>query len=328
MTGTSRLEMAVIVRLGTESRYVTLEELSRACDASRQEVREAISALLNRGYDIHEVPGEGFRLARATAMLNGFDVGRGHESGLIGNRVFAFGRVGSTNDVAAMLARAGAPDGCLVIADEQTRGRGRLGREWYSPPSSGLWFSLVLRPQTRSEASASVSLVCSVGIAAALEEEYGIPARIKWPNDVVVGDRKICGILTEAEFEGASLSFVVVGIGINLLTREADFPPEIRDIATSVRIEAGVDVARGDALAAVLRRIEAGYLVFIDRGFAAVRSEILGRSSLLGSLVRVETGGGTVEGTALDVDDTGALVVREKSGPLRRILAGDVVRVA
>jgi BirA family biotin operon repressor/biotin-[acetyl-CoA-carboxylase] ligase len=321
----SRLEIAIVISLGGSRRYLTGEELGRMCGASPQRVKQAVAGLVARGYRIDEVPGEGFRLVDAPAVLDGWNIREKLTTDLIGSEIFAFGRVGSTNDVAAALARGGAPDGCLVIAEEQTRGRGRLGRDWYSPPSAGLWFSLVLRPGGRPDISAAVSLAAALGVAVALEEKYAIHARIKWPNDVVVRRRKICGILTEAEFAGSELNFIVVGIGINLLGRAVDFPPDIREIATSVRMESGGSIDRGEVLAAVTERIEAKYLDLLEHGFAGIRSEIIERSSLIGRRVRVQTGGGAVEGMAADIDDLGALVVRRSSGSLERVLAGDVV---
>jgi BirA family biotin operon repressor/biotin-[acetyl-CoA-carboxylase] ligase len=328
MTGESQLEMAIVVTLGGCFRYFTGEELARVCGASLPSVRKAVAALVGRGYRIDEVPGEGFRLAAAAPTLDGADIKARLATRHIGRRVFAFGRVGSTNDVAAALARGGAPDGCLVAAEEQTRGRGRLGRTWYSPPSLGLWFSLVLRPQLGPGISATVSLASALGVAEALEARYGISAGIKWPNDVVVRGRKICGILTEAEFSGPRLNFIVVGIGINLLGGENDFPPDIKRVATSVEMESGAPVDRGEALAVVAERIETRYLELQRLGFAPIRREILGRSTLLGRLVRVETGRGILEGMAADLDDAGALVVRDSSGVRQRVMAGDVVSLA
>ncbi len=323
----SRLEVAVVVSLRSAGRYVTGEELGRICGAAPGEVRAIVQDLIKRGYGIDEVPGEGFRLKETASTLDGADIKASLSTTILASEVFAFGRVGSTNDVATALARGGAPDGALVIAEEQTKGRGRLGRKWHSPHSAGLWFSLVLKPDLSPEASTTLSLAAALGIATALDEEYGIPARIKWPNDVLVHGRKICGILTEAEFLGRALHFVVVGIGINVLGGEADFPPEIRGIATSVSMEAGDGISRGDVLVAVIESIESKYIRLVNRGFSELKGELLGRSSLVGKMVRVHTGGGLIEGTAIDIDDRGALILKRDDCSLQRILAGDVVGV-
>ncbi len=323
----SRLEVAVVVSLRGSGRYVTGEELGRICGATPGEVRAVVRDLVKRGYTIDEVPGEGFRLKETSPTLDGADIRARLSTTILGSEIFAFGRVGSTNDVATALARGGAPDGSLVIAEEQTKGRGRLGRRWHSPPSAGLWFSLILKPDLSPEASTTLSLAAALGIATALDEAYGIPARIKWPNDVLVHGRKICGILTEAEFLGRALNFVVVGIGINVLGGEADFPSEIRDIATSIRMEAGDGMTRSDVLVAVMEAIEREYVRLGKRGFSELKGDLLGKSSLVGEMIRVHTGGGLIEGMAVDIDDRGALILRHDDGSLERILAGDVVGV-
>jgi len=323
----SRLEVAIVVSLRNAGRFLTGEELAEICGASPPDIRSAVGALVGRGYRIDEVPGEGFRLMETAPTLEGEDIRGSLTTKVLGSEVFAFGRVGSTNDVAMALARGGAADGALVIAEEQTRGRGRLGRQWHSPPSAGLWFSLVLRPGLSAEVSTTLSLSAALGVAAALDGKYGVPAQIKWPNDVLVHGRKICGILTEAEFLGGDLNFVVVGIGVNVLGRESDFPADIRDIATSVEIEAGDGVARRDVLVALMEEIEERYVRLRRRGFPHLKIELLGRSSLLGKVVRVQTGRDVMEGTAVDIDDRGALILRYKDGSLQRILAGDVVGV-
>jgi BirA family biotin operon repressor/biotin-[acetyl-CoA-carboxylase] ligase len=323
----SLLEVAVVVSLRSAGRYMTGDELGQMCGATPGRIKATVRELVERGYRIDEVPGEGFRLTGIAPTLDGEDIRGSLSTKTVGSEVYAFGRVGSTNDVATSLAKAGAPDGCLVIAEEQTRGRGRLGRRWHSPPSAGLWFSLILKPDLSAEAATTLSLAAALGVATAFDDRYGIPARIKWPNDVLVHGRKICGILTEAEFLGSALNFVVVGIGINVLGRERDFPEELRAIATSVEMEAGDGIARGEVLSSVLEAIESKYLRLKTEGFSGLKSELLGRSSLIGRVIRVHTGEGLVEGTAVDIDDRGALMVRHDDGSLRRILAGDVVGV-
>jgi BirA family biotin operon repressor/biotin-[acetyl-CoA-carboxylase] ligase len=185
----------------------------------------------------------------------------------------------------------------------------------------------VLRPDLGAADCAAVSLVIALGIARALRQCYGVQARIKWPNDVMVDGRKICGILTEAEFVGSKVSFIVVGIGINVLTATADFPPEIREIATSLKIENPGIKGRTRVLADVLESIESEYGRLCAVGFEDIRKDILEYSFLIGRMVRVETGEGGVDGIAHDIDPVGALIVRRENGSLERILAGDVVRV-
>jgi BirA family biotin operon repressor/biotin-[acetyl-CoA-carboxylase] ligase len=323
----TNLEVEIILKLKASDRFITRDELGRACGAPTAEIERALGELIERGYRIDQVPGEGYRFIGGPDMLDGSDIRAGLRTSLIGSEIVTFGRVGSTNDIAGALARGGAAEGTVVVAEEQSRGRGRLGRSWHSPAGCGLWLSIVLRPTLTPDDSTTVSLAGALGVATALENHYGIAARLKWPNDVLVGTRKICGILTEGEFIGPQVSFIIVGIGINILNRESDFPPEIRDIATSVRIETGRSVARSEVLLHILEGIEARYGVLCRDGFGAIRRDLLAHSVLLGRMVKVATGTGTIEGIAQDIDESGALIVRKDSGTLERIIAGEVVGI-
>jgi len=321
------LEVDIILNLKKAQRYVAPGELSIACKVTEAEVWDAIGELSDRGYRIDHVPGDGYRLVGTPELIDGADIRSDLHGNVLGTEVFTFGRVTSTNDVAVSLARGGSPEGTLVIAEEQARGRGRLGRVWFSPPGCGLWFSLILRPSLSAEASATISLAAAAGVAESLEEAYGIKAQIKWPNDVLVGGKKICGILTEAEFVGKRVSFVVVGIGINVLTGKDEFPDDIVDIATSVAIETGRKVSRTGVLAQVVGAIEGNYTELRDNGFARLREKLLGRSALIGKMTRVKTPEGVVEGMAVDIDITGALLLRRDNGSTERLVAGEVIGI-
>ncbi len=322
-------EVQIVLSLKSSERYLTRDELSRLSGVGLPEVAVAIGELTARGYRIDEVPGEGYRLLATPEGLDGSDLKTALRGSRLGREILTFGRVGSTNDIAIALARGGADEGTVVIAEEQTRGRGRLRRRWHSPPGSGLWFSVILKPPLAASDSTKVSLSGALGVARALQECYGVRARLKWPNDVVVGTRKICGILTECEFIEDRVSFVVMGIGLNVLSRQADFAEEIRGIATSLKIEAGLDeIARSRVLADVLNHIAHCYVLLCRNGFESIRTDLLAHSVLIGKVVRVATGRGHVEGVAHDIDESGALIIRRDNGTLERVIAGDVVGIS
>lgn len=321
------LEVDIILRLKSSQRYFTRGELADACGVTAEDITKAIRDLTDRGYRIDHIAGEGYRLLGTPGAIDGADIRSALQTGFLGKEVFTFGRVTSTNDVAVALARGGADEGTLVVAEEQSRGRGRLGRTWFSPAGLGLWFSLVLRPSLMAEDSPIISLVVALGIAEGLEQRYGVKAGLKWPNDLLVGGRKICGILAEAEFVKRRVRFVVVGIGLNVLAGRNDFPAELASTATSLRLETDEEIARTDVLACVTGGIEDKYKTLCDRGFAAVKDELLGRSLLIGKVTRVMTAKGAVEGLAADIDHAGALVLRKDSGSCERIIAGDVVGI-
>lgn len=323
----SDLETSLVLMLKSKGMYVTREEMSRELGLSASGLDGAIEGLRSRGYRIDEVPGHGFRLVDVPAILDNCELKTALSTEIMGRAIFPFGRVSSTNNVAFSLARSGSPEGTLVIAEEQARGKGRLGRTWHSPPGLGLWFSVILRPDISAYESATVSLAVALAVAGVLRDAYGIDARIKWPNDVLVGRRKICGILTEAEFRGGNVEFVVVGAGINVLHAAADFPEELRTVATSIAMESESGASRVDVLSRVLDEVENKYGRLCRNGFGDIRQEILPLSSLIGKMVRVEGGRGITEGVAVDIDETGALVLRKENGFNEKVVAGDATLI-
>jgi BirA family biotin operon repressor/biotin-[acetyl-CoA-carboxylase] ligase len=321
------LEVALVRRLKSSERYFSRTELAREVGRKSEDVSKAVEELVGRGYKIEEIPGEGYRLLGTPGMLDGPDIKTSLETSILGRDVVVFRVVTSTNDVAATLARAGAHEGVVVLGEQQSKGKGRLGRSWHSPEGSGLWFSVVLRPRADGLNAATISLAGALGVANALRDDYGIRAEIKWPNDVVVGAKKICGILTEGEFVGHKVNFVVMGVGLNVLSRGQDFPRELRESATSLGIESGRNVSRVEVLSKVLASIENKYLELRGEGFEGIRQQVLGLSMLMGKMIRVLTAHGAVEGMAVDIDGGGALVIRKENGSMETVIAGDVVRV-
>jgi len=241
--------------------------------------------------------------------------------GPFGSHLLYFGSVGSTNDIADRLALAGAVEGTTVLAETQTAGRGRMGRAWFSPPGAGLYVSAVFRPGAQA-ATPLFTLVAGVALADALRESTRLPVLIKWPNDLVVGRRKLGGILAEGSARQGALRHVIVGFGINL--RPAALPPEIADRATSVETELGRPVDRGQVLVAALAALAAGYDDLRASRFDAILNRW--RALAPGSVgVPVEWGepAGVRRGTTIGVDDDGALLVRAGDG-IERIIAGEV----
>ncbi len=225
----------------------------------------------------------------------------------------------STNDDARALAAAGAPHGALVVADTQTAGRGRRGRAWRSPPGENLYASFVLRPAVSLADAPSLSLVAGLAVAEAVAEHCPrADVRVKWPNDVRVGGKKLAGVLLEGSLRGAELAWLVLGVGVNV--RGAAPPDGVEDIATTVRLARGEDVSRAAVLASLCARLEQRVGAFERGGFAAVRDAVGARCETLGTRVRV----GEVEGVAESLDADGALVVRRDDGARVPVRVGDV----
>jgi BirA family biotin operon repressor/biotin-[acetyl-CoA-carboxylase] ligase len=246
---------------------------------------------------------------------------RGSRTEFIGQSIVYCYSVGSTNEVLKKLAAQGAPEGTLVIADEQTAGKGRLGRKWLAPPGTSLLLSLLFRPDLAASQAQRLTMICSLAIAEAVEGLAGLPVGLKWPNDIFVHGKKAGGILTELGTTGGHLDYVVVGVGLNVNLAVSALP-ELRGVATSLSEELGREVSRLELLWRILEGIETRYKS-LRRG-ESPREEWAARLINLGHQVQVTTPDGSLAGWAEGVDADGALILRTPDGQCRPILAGDV----
>ena len=240
-----------------------------------------------------------------------------------GRPLYRFETIETTMTEAAARAEAGAAEGTLILADQQTAGRGRWGRSWVSEPGVGLYFSLVLRPPAGAARSTVLTLALGLGVARGIGEACIVSCDIRWPNDVLLNDKKCCGILVESAAEGASLRYAIAGVGINV--NQAAMPGELSDIATSLRIETGREYLREALLEAVLKHCERYYEMFLERGAQPVVEAFSRASSYVrGKKVVVELGGSRIYGTSAGLDPGGVLLLEREDGSLEPILAGSV----
>jgi len=298
------------------------EELARRLGCSRAAVWKQIGALRRLGYRIEARRAHGYVLAGAPDRLGPAEL----EPHLAGRwrDIRWLAETDSTQRVARELARAGAPEGTVVIAEAQTAGRGRLGRTWHSPRGVNLYCSIVLRPPLPPAAVPQVALVAGVAVAAALAEIPGVGPRVKWPNDVLIDGRKVAGILTEMEAEVERVHHVILGIGVNLNAPRSAFLPELRDRATSLLLATGRRVDRAAVTGRLLAALEARYGRFLEGGFEVVRAEWESYSCLTGTDVRVASAEGEMAGRVLGLDADGALMLARPDGTSTRIVAGEV----
>jgi BirA family biotin operon repressor/biotin-[acetyl-CoA-carboxylase] ligase len=239
-----------------------------------------------------------------------------------GSTVLRYDSVSSTNDVARELAASGAPEGLCVIAREQTAGRGRQGRLWSSPPGEGLYLSLVLRPQIKAADSAIVTLAAAVGVAETFKLDFEVPADIKWPNDVLVSGRKICGILVESAIQNDQLQYAVMGIGVNIA--QTFFPDAIGISATSLLLETRRRIAPEAFAQPMLERLEKWYtIVSVHPEKVIERWEELS-SYARGRRVGIESPEGAIEGITRGLTSRGALKLKMDNGELREVVSGEV----
>jgi BirA family transcriptional regulator, biotin operon repressor / biotin---[acetyl-CoA-carboxylase] ligase len=251
--------------------------------------------------------------------------------GLVGNRLGSrfhyFRQIDSTNSHARQLAADGAFEGEIVVAEEQTSGRGRLGRKWFSPPYVNLYLSVILRPSLPVSEAAQLTLMAAVALREAIGSYSCEAPVIKWPNDILIQGRKIAGVLIESSCTADSVEFVIIGIGINVNSRRDLMPESIRDRATSLLAINGAPVTREDLLRGLIQAIDRCYGILQERGFSAIAREWEAHFGLRGRTVKAEAGDHTFIGTAKGIDRDGALLVERENGKVERVIAGDVVPV-
>lgn len=260
-------------------------------------------------------------------MIHTDAIAAGLGTSVIGKKIMHFHETDSTNTRALFLARGGAAEGTVVLADRQTAGRGRMNREWHSPGGTGIYLSIILTPRAPLNSLPGITLVAAVAAAEALESAAGVRADIKWPNDLLLNNRKICGILTELHARDDGAAIVIVGIGINVNTPAERFPAEVRDIASSLLIETGRETSREEIVISLLERFERRYEMFIFGRFDAILDRWREYSGIIGRRVCIEQDGVRTLGTVVDIDMGGALVILNISGSRQMILSGDITYI-
>lgn len=300
-------------------------ELAQHLGISRAAVWARIEELRKLGYDIAAGPHLGYRLVAVPDVLHADDLlSRLGSTEVVGRDIRVFQETTSTNDVAERLARDGVPEGVVVFAESQSRGRGRLGRAWLSPARRGLWFSLLLRPDVRPQEATRLTVMAGAALARAVVRQTGLPAGIKWPNDLLVRGRKVAGILTELSAELDHVRYVVLGIGVDVNLTAGDFPPDLRRQASSLQIETGHPVDRAELAVVILRELDQTYARLRLGQFEALADEWESLCTTLGREVVIRLGDRQVRGRAESLDAAGALLVRTQHGRLERITGGDV----
>ena len=254
-------------------------------------------------------------------LMSADEIKEGLGTAILGREVISYAQTGSTNDVALDLAAGGAREGTLVVAESQTRGRGRRNRKWLAPMGTSILASLILRPSITGHEAQSITITSAAAVAQAIRNITQLPALIKWPNDVVIGDRKVSGILTEMRTERGWVSFLVVGIGVTVNIPRDQLPAEIMDIATSLSAELGRNLSRIALLQEILRQLEQRYARVKEREIDTLIDEWKKLSATVGRQVQLITSGRIIRGQAVDMDETGGLLIRTDAGQIQRITA-------
>ncbi|MDD5641636.1 MAG: biotin--[acetyl-CoA-carboxylase] ligase [Syntrophales bacterium] len=299
------------------------EALAGILGLSRAAVWKRINRLKALGYDIEGSPRRGYRLLGVPDKLLPAEILQGLNTRYLKGPIHHFDSLPSTNDLAKELGSQDAPEGSLVVAESQTKGRGRLGREWDSPPGTGLYVSLLLRPPLPPTEMPQITLTTAVAVVRALKRAAGVAPGIKWPNDLLLDGKKLGGILTEMETESGQIRHLVVGLGLNVNNRE--FPPPLNRTATSLVLATGSSFCRRDILRAWLEEFEALYDFFLNQDFGVILDEWREYNVTLGQTVTVRQGPREISGLALEVATDGALLLRQRTGEVVRVTSGEIV---
>jgi len=247
----------------------------------------------------------------------------GLKTRVIGRTIHFFHVLPSTNNMAKELAERGARDGTVIVTETQTHGRGRLGREWISP-KGGLWFSIILRPRVSLRDTPKLTFMASVAVAKTIIKLFGLETEIKWPNDVLIKGKKVCGILTETASRGEALNFAVIGVGINANFSLKDLPADLQSSSTTLKEELKEETKREVFLCTLLEEIEYYYNWISQGKFSAILSEWKHLAKFLGSYVEVRSLDEKIEGWATDIDQNGALIIILRDHSIRKIVSGDL----
>lgn len=325
-TGTTDRKIDKLIHLLVTNATVIVPgpKIASEIGVSRATVWTWIEKLRALGVEIKGHPATGYQLSKLPDILAPSLIRPELGENEIGHRIVHFFRTDSTNTVALKLASQDAPHGTVVIAEEQTAGRGRFGHSWYSEKSSGIYASVILRPHLPPAVAPALTLMAGVAAHRALSGTTGLRFDIRWPNDLLTGGKKVGGILTEMSADFDFLHHVVVGIGINVNHRE--IPADLKPVATSLRIEAGKNFSRVNILAALLKELERQYDLLLEAGTPAIASAWAAASSFAeGRRVRVTAHSGVFTATTAGLEPTGALRVRKEGGEVVSLISGEVV---
>lgn len=315
-----------ILRLLKESinDFVSGQDISKELGVSRTAIWKYINQLRDDGYEIESISNRGYRIVASPDVLTLEEIETFLNTNFIGRNIIHFDSVESTNSIAKKIGDSNEAHGSIVISEEQTSGRGRLGRSWISPKHKGIWMSIILKPDLNPVDAVNLTQTAAAAVIKATEE-LGIKTLVKWPNDIVINNKKVCGILTEMNAELTRINYVVVGLGINVNIDESEFPDDIKDIATSLKIQTGIPVNRQELTARILNNFENLYTKFTDENnIEASISICRENSAVIGRDVLIINREKSMEAHVIDIDNDGKLLVKYPDGRLEHIISGEI----
>lgn len=316
------MKSEILSILKNAKEFVSGEELSKTLGVSRTAVWKNINSLRNNGYIINSVTNKGYKLVECPDILDENIISEGLDTTLAGKKIIILKTVDSTNEEAKRCAINGEESGLVVAAEEQTAGKGRLGRMWESQNGNGIYFTLLIRPDLPPSDISSITLAAGYAVCLAIREYTGCDAKIKWPNDIIIDNKKVCGILTEMAAQSDRLDFVAIGIGINV--NQTGFPKEISHKATSLLLESGNEINRNEFLRYVIKTLDTVLCSFLVSFSLEDAQKFKKLCATLGRNVSVNRNNKIIEGVAVDVNLNGELIIKDNAGNNITINSGEV----
>ncbi|MDA7025617.1 biotin--[acetyl-CoA-carboxylase] ligase [Bacillus sp. CLL-7-23] len=306
-----------------DGEFLSGQKISEELGCSRTAVWKHIEELRKAGYELEAVRKIGYKMKKKPDKISENEIRFGLKTEKMGQVIYFKDSVSSTQKIAHELANNGSPEGTIIVADQQTEGRGRMARVWHSPAGNGIWMSLILRPAIPVQKTPQLTLLAAVAIVQAIEEQTGISPEIKWPNDILVNGKKTVGILTELQAEADQVHSVITGIGINVNQVASDFPDDLKETATSLRIVSGKKIDRAALIQTILLTFEKRYQDYTRHGFQPIKLLWESYALTLNRRLTARTLNGTFHGKSLGIDDEGVLLLETSEG-IKRIYSADI----
>ncbi|MDQ0213671.1 BirA family biotin operon repressor/biotin-[acetyl-CoA-carboxylase] ligase [Oikeobacillus pervagus] len=302
--------------------FISGQALAEIIGCSRTAVWKHIEDLRKEGFELEAVRKKGYRILHAPDKVTENEILIGLQTKRLGKQVHFVETVDSTQKEAHRISQDGCMEGTLVIAEEQTAGRGRMARNWHSPKYTGIWMSIILKPELPPYRAPQFTLIAAVAIVEAVEEITGIQPEIKWPNDLLIKGKKITGILTELQADADQIHALIIGIGMNV--NQSEFPKEIEKIATSLAIEKGEKISRALLIQRILEKLEFYYEMYVEEGFYPIKQLWEKYAISIGKQIIARTINKEIKGKAIGITDDGVLKLKDENGVIHEIYSADI----
>jgi BirA family transcriptional regulator, biotin operon repressor / biotin---[acetyl-CoA-carboxylase] ligase len=304
--------------------YLSGQRIAELIGCSRTAVWKHIEELRKEGFELEAIRRKGYRIVKTPEKITADELRLGLKTNFIGKNVHYEESVESTQKIAHGLAYDNASEGTVIIAEEQVAGRGRMDRKWHSPKYTGVWMSIILRPNIPLPKAPQLTLLAAVAIVQAIEDLTDLLPEIKWPNDILIRGKKVTGILTELEAEADRINSIIIGIGMNVNQTKEDFPSELQEIATSLFLEKGEKVSRSDLIKGIFMNLEKLYLLYLEEGFLPIKLLWEGYAISIGRKITARTLSNSIIGTAQGITDDGVLIMVDEQGKTHHVYSADI----